>query len=607
MALTDAERIALSRVLDDRVSQTRKKTPRLLALSLYSSELKGREQIAGALARIRANQPLGDKVSRDRYFNSLWNQGLAVGSPLEPELTDLSQFYLAPLDSGADSAFWQGDGGDDVEFEVVRALAKKMFNGAEVSEAFKAAWYGAQTLFDFVPDTELPGILADRDRLLYLSRINSNGWEIGRYFQLEPQERQEFEEAFEKVQPSNQWSPSGPIEIGAAKYKDASRVLQQDIRFRISGFLKAYARLRTELKGGLPRLDRKLVLRVGAGGGGRSSTPLEPFASAAPAKPLPYPHQLIVTGCPGSGKSFFVDQLVKEADYVIRTQFHPESSFFEFVGAYKPQPVYEPSSASLQLEEGDRSAFLRGRPLIDYRFVPGPFMRALVRALMYPEENVVLLIEELNRGNAAAILGDALQLLDREEDGQSRYEIEASPDQKSYFSSAGLQLSTVYLPPNLYMWATMNSADQGVFPLDTAFRRRWSYVYKGFSEPCAYPSDKAMVRYGGELYNWDAFRGAINAHLSEQGIHEDKLIGPYFLTMPQLADPQALLQKLFLYLWDDVLRFRQETLFSVKSFSALAAVWNSGAGAPLSLSLPKPHPPMGAVEDTGSSAGAANS
>jgi len=181
-----------------------------------------------------------------------------------------------------------------------------------------------------------------------------------------------------------------------------------------------------------------------------------------------------------------------------------------------------------------------------------------------------------------------LQLLDRDETGASRYQIEATLEQRAFFAALQLERDTIRLPPNLYLWATMNSADQGVFPLDTAFRRRWNYVYKGYTESCAYPPECALVRYGGRHYGWDAFRGAINDFLISVGIHEDKLIGPYFLTLPQLSDPNAILEKLFLYLWDDVLRFRQESLFIGKSFSAVGVGWANGHGEPLKLTIPEP-------------------
>lgn len=600
MPLNNADRLALTKVLDFRLSLTRKSTPKLLPLSLYSSELKGTAQIAGHLRMIRDEGRISDnEVARDRYFNSLRNQGLVDGSATSPKLEPLANLYLDRLDQGANNEFWQGDGGNSVELEVIRHLALLLQKGSPTSSAFREAWYGAQTFFDYVPEDELPAVLADREKLLFLFRINSNGWEIARYFRLDDNERKKFEEAFKKIDQATPAELTAPIELAAAQYKVAASKIQSDVRFRISGFLNAYNQLKSALGSAFPRLDRQLLLRSGAidatnttGGGSTKGT--SPPSEAVPLAPrLPHPHQLIVTGCPGSGKSFYIDQLAKSADQVIRTQFHPESSFFDFVGTYKPQPVYEPFDASAPLEEGDGVVGTRGKPFIDYRYVPGPLMRGLSQALLHPDQNVVVVIEEINRGNAAAVLGDVLQLLDRQEDGQSRYEIAATPEQRTYFSSLGCPRETIRLPSNLYLWATMNSADQGVFPLDTAFRRRWNYIYKGYSEPCAYPVEHAELRYGGQRYNWDAFRAALNEHLVSQGIHEDKLIGPYFLTVEQLTSPESILEKLFLYLWDDVLRFRQEGLFSAKSFSAVGSSWATGSGNPLSgLKLPDPLPSL---------------
>ncbi|KAB8040186.1 AAA family ATPase [Janthinobacterium aquaticum] len=560
----------------------------LQPLSLYSSELKGTRQIAGSLVSVRdTGQLSSNEVSRNRYFNSLSNQALVEGTAATPKLTPLASHYLDAVDAGADDSFWQGDSGDGVELNVVRQLVQRLTSGHKVSDSFKLAWFNAQNFFDNVPPSILMSVLSDRNQLLSLFRLNSNGWEIARYYRLTDVERAAFDAAFAKVLPTSDWSPSAPIEIAAAKYKDAAGSVQADVRFRISGFLNAYNHLRTELGSNLPRLDRQLVLRAGstAGGGSGNITDIETATVAATR--LPFPHQLIVTGCPGSGKSHYVDQLIESVGCaVFRTQFHPESSFFDFVGAYKPQPVYEPIDASLQFEEGDGSPSLRGRPLIDYRFVPGPLMQGLAHAISNPAENVVVVIEEINRGNAAAILGDMLQLLDRTSDGESRYHLAATPEVRAYFAGLGHSLDVIRLPANLYLWATMNSADQGVFPLDTAFRRRWSYVYKGYTEPCLYLSGQAKIVYAGQQYEWNAFRGALNHHLVELGIHEDKLIGPYFLTEQQLVEPASILEKLFLYLWDDVLRFRQDSLFIAKSFSLVSAVWAAGNGSPLKFQLP---------------------
>ncbi|NKQ09402.1 AAA family ATPase [Pseudomonas sp. SST3] len=563
MPLTDVEQLALTKVLDFKLSLTRKNTPKLQPLSLYSSELKSTQQIVNSLRGIRDNGVLSDNaVTRSRYFNSLHNQGLVDGSAENPAITSLADAYLKHQLTPADApAFWQGTGGDEAEYEVVSELASRLAGGFPVSDPFKEAWYGAQTFFDYVPEGEIDKVLSDSSKLLLLFQINSNGWEIGRYFRLNAEERQEFEGAFAKVQVTDKQQPVAPIEVAASKYKDAASQIQIDVRNRIRGFLNAYKRLRLVLRQTLPRLDRQLTLRSG----GENSSTLIPKSPSLAS--LQHPHQLIVTGCPGSGKSYYLDRLTQAADHVIRTQFHPESSFFDFVGAFKPQPVYEQIDELNALQEADGAPGSRGKPFIDYRYVPGPLMRGLLRALRCPNETVVVLIEEINRGNAAAILGDVLQLLDRDESGASRYEIEATPEQRAFFASYQLEIATIRLPANLYLWATMNSADQGVFPLDTAFRRRWSYVYKGYTEPCLYPANISVVRYGGRDYDWDVFRAAINEFLIGLGIHEDKLIGPYFLTEKQLASPDAVLEKLFLYLWDDVLRFRQESLFLAKSFS----------------------------------------
>lgn len=590
ITLTDAERLSLMRVLDLNLSYTRKSTPMLQPLSLYSSELKGTKQIAKSLNAIRTTGQLADSsISRDRYFNSLSNQALVEGSSSTPKLTPLSSFYLDAWGIDTKEEFWQGNGGDGVELEVIRELVKRLRTGQPVSDAFKLAWFNAQTFFDNVPSPDLSAVLSDRDRLLALFRINSNGWEIARYFRLNQAERQAFDEAFSKVIPTDHLTPSTPIEVAAAQYKDAAKSIQPDVRFRISGFLNSYNQLRSQLDSDLPRLDRQLVLRAGASGGG-SGNLLGQGPLSTTAIPLSHPHQLIVTGCPGSGKSHYVDQLINSTGCAVyRTQFHPESSFFDFVGAYKPIPVYEPFDESQPLLEGGGSVYSRGKPLIDYRFVPGPLMQGLVHAITYPHENVVVLIEEINRGNAAAIFGDILQLLDRNDKGVSRYEVMAAPELRAFLAGAGHPLEAIRLTANLYLWATMNSADQGVFPLDTAFRRRWSYVYKGYAEPCVYP---AKLVYGGKTYGWDAFRNALNHALLELGIHEDKLIGPYFLTEQQLSDPASILEKLFLYLWEDVLRFRQNLLFKDKSFSLVSVVWANGVGTPLNLNLPTPLLPI---------------
>ncbi len=140
--------------------------------------------------------------------------------------------------------------------------------------------------------------------------------------------------------------------------------------------------------------------------------------------------------------------------------------------------------------------------------MPGPASNALALAFADPTQNVVLLIEELNRGNAAAIFGELFQLLDRGPDGASRYGVELPAEAMQWLRAKGAidAEGKVRFPANLYIWATMNSGDQGVFPLDTAFRRRWSYRYLGYSEPCGYAIADRKVRFAGRDLDWDGLR-----------------------------------------------------------------------------------------------------
>ena len=133
------------------------------------------------------------------------------------------------------------------------------------------------------------------------------------------------------------------------------------------------------------------------------------------------------------------------------------------------------------------------------------------------------------------------------------------------------------LPGNLFIWGTMNSADQGVFPIDSAFRRRWEFEYKGYNEVCAYGSD--LLKYNNINVTWEIFRTQVNKQLlTSLNIPEDKLIGPYFLTKDEISNPEKVLNKLFLYLWDDVARFHHKELMDFNSFADLKITWNNGNG-----------------------------
>lgn len=586
--LTENDRVALEWVLEPRPA-TQGASANILPLSLYSSELKALKQIAGALEKVK-NGSFASQIERTkkRYFRSLRIHGLVTGSADVPTLTPESDvvFQVAANDDGT-SDYWRRNR-DLVEGPLVRAIAEKLASGRgdEIQEQAKRVFFNVQFLLDIVPEAELVSSLQDLDLLRHIQFMNVVGFEPARFFRLSRAEKVTFRDAFAKVlevDSSTAAAPTAEIEQRARIYREARAGIQDDIRFRVAGFITAYLNARADMGTRFPRLTRDLKAT------NMSSNSTQKVATPASSSREPLgPRQLIITGCPGSGKSFWLErQLTIRNVTVIRTQFHADTSYFDFVGSYKPVPVYESVAAGVTITAADGSTFSRGRPLINYQFVPGPFLEAYVASLQSPEKDVVLVVEELNRGNCAAIFGDMFQLLDRTADGCSRYSVNASHDLRVFLSDAGVLTDgkRLHLPGNLYLWATMNSADQGVFPLDTAFRRRWDFIYRGHGEPCEYPEAQRRFAYGGRTYDWDIFRSHLNSTLRALNVHEDKLIGPYFLTPEQLASPEMVLNKLLLYLWDDVRRFHQSDLFVDHSFADVAKTWADGQGAPLRVVL----------------------
>lgn len=297
------------------------------------------------------------------------------------------------------------------------------------------------------------------------------------------------------------------------------------------------------------------------------------------------PYNLIVFGAPGTGKSH--DLNLKAAahfpnpDQITRVTFHPEYTYSQFVGSYKPFVIAdEDSGKSLNEQYRDSK--------ITYHFEFGPFLETYIQALLHPDTDYLLLIEELNRANPAAAFGDIFQLLDRDSSGISKYPIDTAADMRGeiwkrlyesiYLTEeenlrrftadeareASRKLS---LPSNLYLWATMNSADQGVYPMDTAFKRRWSFEYKSINHGCETIQD-ACVPLGsdGHLVNWDSLRREINKILLDEcKVNEDKLLGPFFISPEDLEDPDAFegafKDKVLLYLCEDAAKMKRSTLF----------------------------------------------
>jgi hypothetical protein len=269
---------------------------------------------------------------------------------------------------------------------------------------------------------------------------------------------------------------------------------------------------------------------------------------------------IIYYGAPGTGKSHSVDAATDE-NKTIRTIFHADTQYSDFVGCLKPTT--------------------NGTD-VTYTFRPGPFSVALVNALNDADNHYWLVVEEINRAPAAAAFGEIFQLLDRDVTGKSKYPITpADPDMIIYVESAlgkKIENGKIYIPKNLSILATMNSSDQAVMPLDTAFKRRWRFKYIPLDfNMCARGSLSLTLPTRGEVnVEWKHFATTVNNILSDLEIPEDRHLGPFFLNDQELKDTdsqnESLTGKLFMYLWDDVLRhgYRSELFRSdIKTYGQL--------------------------------------
>lgn len=212
---------------------------------------------------------------------------------------------------------------------------------------------------------------------------------------------------------------------------------------------------------------------------------------------------------------------------------------------------------------------------IAYEYVPGPFIRLLVKALQNSDKPYVLIIEEINRANVAAVFGDVFQLLDRNNDGESEYSITTTADMRVYLQrelGKDKDVTTIKIPSNMFIWATMNSADQGVYPMDTAFKRRWEFSYYGLDTGEDKLSTLAIeprfkLGQSDKLISWNGLRKAINDELSTESynINEDKLMGPFFLKEAALQDNDSFKEvfknKVLMYLFDDVVKQKRRLFF----------------------------------------------
>lgn len=267
---------------------------------------------------------------------------------------------------------------------------------------------------------------------------------------------------------------------------------------------------------------------------------------------------VLLYGVPGCGKSFAImTKYCNDADAVERVVFHPDYTYGDFVGQILP--LTDPETEKIR-----------------YEFSPGPFTRILSDAYNNPEKKYCLIIEEINRGNAPAIFGDVFQLLDRDESGSSAYEItNADVADKVYIH--GQTSKKVKLPSNLYIYATMNTSDQNVFTLDTAFQRRWNMRMVENNVNNSLIAGKHILDTS---IKWAVFNTTINNLVLAKNVgmtsSEDKRLGAYFVTEQDLkfyttddnitqeeADDRnhSFPEKVLKYLWDDAFKFSRDEVF----------------------------------------------
>ncbi len=320
---------------------------------------------------------------------------------------------------------------------------------------------------------------------------------------------------------------------------------------------------------------------------------------------------------------------------IFRITFHPDSDYSTFVGAYKPtmeKPIdkiyakgeliskltemkeggvtYSPQKFGAkywqslkQLNLSDKKDILQACGMSDnytvefdkgmavgeeylacsnesriiYSFVPQAFLNAYMQAYRKPDEKIYLIIEEINRGNCAQIFGDLFQLLDRGANGKSEYTIKADADLKFFLEeelgedNPGIKDGELCLPSNLYIYATMNTSDQSLFPIDSAFKRRWDWEY----EPIKYKNTDWKIVIDGTEYSWTSFQRKVNDKILNATSSEDKMLGDYFVNPSDgVITEKVLLNKILFYLWNDVCKDGEGDIFKISeteevSFSEL--------------------------------------
>lgn len=294
--------------------------------------------------------------------------------------------------------------------------------------------------------------------------------------------------------------------------------------------------------------------------------------------------QQIYYGAPGTGKSKTIKDLTF-GESVIRTTFHPDSDYASFVGTYKPitEEVDLRDCYGKKVIDDDTKEVVK-EERIAYKFIPQAFLEAYVKAWkkLGANKKQFLIIEEINRGNCAQIFGDLFQLLDRNEYGFSDYPIVADKDMQKYLEKEfeGWEITNkdeinqlygeanmvnlimkgerLVLPSNLYIWATMNTSDQSLFPIDSAFKRRWDWKYVSISEGRDKETNAPLNWYintGDKQYNWWSFISLVNKLIGSLTNSEDKKLGYFFCKAKDgEIDADLFVSKVIFYLWNDVFK-----------------------------------------------------
>ena len=399
-------------------------------------------------------------------------------------------------------------------------------------------------------------LIADKDRLCYQVKLESKG-----AFSMRTISKQllgEFIDYYKK-------NPNKKAEDARVELKELSNI--DKFEYGYSATLTAMAKMVLDPKN---ELIRK----------GISTDSFSTENSLLKAAGL----QQIYYGAPGTGKSKTIKDLTF-GESVIRTTFHPDSDYASFVGTYKPiteEVVLRDCNGKKVIDDDTKEVVKEER--IAYKFIPQAFLEAYVKAWkkLGSGKKQFLIIEEINRGNCAQIFGDLFQLLDRNEYGFSDYPIVADKDMQKYLEKefAGWEITNkdeinqfygeanmvnlimkgerLVLPSNLYIWATMNTSDQSLFPIDSAFKRRWDWKYVPIREGRDKETNAPLNWYintGDKQYDWWSFISKVNKLIGSLTNSEDKKLGYFFCKAKDgEIDADLFVSKVIFYLWNDVFK-----------------------------------------------------